>query len=64
MIGRDKAMVWSSVPKEIKRRLEALRKLDPIALSESRVIWQALESYLPIVEAQIQRHGKPPRRTT
>lgn len=63
MISRNKTMVWSNVPKELKRRLEALRKIDPMQCSESKVIWRALEHYLPIEEAQVLHFHIPIQKT-
>ena len=53
MIGREKTQVWANVPKPMKRRLGALKKYDPVAFSESRVIWKALEEYVPKLEEQV-----------
>lgn len=62
MISRSKTQVWANVPKPLKARLKALRKIDPVLYSESRVIWQCLEAYLPVVEANAvvdRKRGKP-----
>jgi hypothetical protein len=63
MIGKGKTQVWSNVPHPIKGRLEALKEVDPVLYSESRVIWQCLEAYLPTVEANAKSFKSPTQPT-
>jgi hypothetical protein len=53
------AQVWGYVPKATKQRLLVLRKADPRRNSESQIIGDALEEYLPLVEARTAGRSLP-----
>ena len=59
MISKNKTSVWANVPLPIKERLEALRKVDPVIYSESRVIWKCLETGLPLIEQEVETAQVP-----
>ena len=53
------AQVFGYVPKAMKQRLIDLREIDPKRYSESRVIEDALDAFLPQVEAKAYSFKKP-----
>lgn len=53
------AQVFGYVPKAMKKRLVDLRKIDPKRYSESRVIEDALDAFLPQVEAKAFSFDQP-----
>lgn len=55
MIRRDKRQTFANIPLALKERLIALRTIDPVLLSESRVIAECLEKGLPRIEQRHQR---------
>jgi hypothetical protein len=66
MLRKEKIQVWANVLKVVDERLEALREVDPVLYSKSRVISACVDAYLPTVEAkahafQVPSHDKPRR---
>jgi len=59
MLGPDKTQVWANVPKTLKSRLIALKELDPVLFSESRVTSQCLAAHLPVIEANAKSFPEP-----
>lgn len=53
------AQVFGYVPKQMKKRLIDLREIDPKRFSESRIIEDALDAFLPQVEAKASTFRKP-----
>jgi hypothetical protein len=54
------AQVFSYVRRSVKKRLAALRKIDPRRYSESRVIQLCLERWLPEIEKEATMSQKEP----
>jgi hypothetical protein len=52
MISRNSAEVFGYVPKDLKRRMAAIRKQDTM-WSESRMIKEALLRFVPLLEGQV-----------
>jgi hypothetical protein len=60
MLRKDKIQVWANILKAVDARLEALKQIDPVIYSKSRVIGQCVEAHLPKVEAVAQPSFNPP----
>lgn len=52
MLAKDKTQIWANVPKTLKRRLVALKRIDKVLYSESRVTTECLEAHLSVIEAR------------
>ena len=64
MLAEGKTQVFANVPEEYKERLDALKSIDKVLYSNSRVMAECLEHYLPVVERRVQSFKKPMHETS
>ena len=63
MLAAENVQVHSNVGRDVKERLTALRALDKVLYSESRVISECIAAWLEKVEARANSFHKPTHRT-
>lgn len=56
-ISDDKIPLWANVKVELKERVEAIKRVDKVLYSESRIVAECLEAHLPKIEARLSRRG-------
>lgn len=62
MLAEGKTQIFANVPVEYRDRLDALKEVDKVLYSHSRVIAECLAGYLPQVEQRVQSFHKPIRK--
>lgn len=61
MLSDDKVQMFTNVRKETRERLEALKSIDPVLYSHSRVIAECIDGHLGVVEERVAPFRKPSR---